>query len=49
MSQTVDTLILWVSVFADTYTSMYLHAFESDVTFGATFFGDMLFWLCQLI
>ncbi len=45
----MDTLAVWVVVFADTYHSMYLHAFESDVTFGATFFGDMLFWAVQLV
>jgi hypothetical protein len=45
----IDTLHTWITVFAHTYTDMYLFAGESNVEFGYTAIGDLLFWICQLV
>jgi hypothetical protein len=45
MTHIIDVLACWVSVFAETYTQMYLTA----IVDRQTALTDALFWLCQLI
>lgn len=45
MTRLLDIFSTWISVFAETYTQMYLTA----IVDRQTALTDGLFWLCQLI